>query len=60
MASAAMGLHVTSPLHVAVVEAKGHFDRLPASLQTITALGGRRASFSKYWACYQHGRRIAF
>jgi hypothetical protein len=59
MASAAMGLQVRGPLHVAVVEAKGHFDRLPPTLETITALGGRRASFSKYWACYQHGRRIA-
>jgi hypothetical protein len=55
----AMGPHVPGALHLAVVEAKGPFETLPRSLHTITALGGRRTSFSKYWACYQYGRRIA-
>jgi hypothetical protein len=59
VAAGGIALHVPGSLHLAVVEAKGQFDSLPVPLRTITAVGGRRTSFSKYWACFQHGRRIA-
>lgn len=58
-ASRAMGPPVPGSLHLAVVEAKGPFERLPPTLTIVTAAGGRRASFSKYWACYQFARRFA-
>jgi hypothetical protein len=38
------------PLAVAVLEVKGPLARLPRLLEPITALGGRRSSFSKYAA----------
>ena len=50
---------VPGALRIAIVEAKGHFAEIPATLYTITSLGGRRTSFSRYWACYQHSRRLA-
>jgi hypothetical protein len=40
-------------LDTAVVELKGDFPDLPQHLYSITDLGCRRASWSKYGACYQ-------
>ena len=45
------------PLDLAVLEVKGRTPMLPVSLQPLTALGARRASFSKYFACYRHVTR---
>ena len=45
------------PLDVSVLEVKGPTSTLPVSLQPLTGLGARRASFSKYFACYQHVTR---
>ena len=42
------------PLPVTVFECKGARDHLPESLRVLTTLGFRRASFSKYAACYDH------
>ena len=42
------------PLPTTVFELKGRRDRLPESLGTVTALGFRKTSFSKYAACYDH------
>ncbi|HEX7084839.1 MAG TPA: polyphosphate polymerase domain-containing protein [Vicinamibacterales bacterium] len=45
------------PLDVSVLEVKGPTSTLPASLQPLTGLGARRASFSKYFACFRHVTR---
>ena len=42
------------PLHFAVVEVKGRARRLPPVLRNLAGLGGRKTSFSKYRACYDH------
>lgn len=42
------------PLPVTVFEFKGPRDHLPESLRVLTTLGFRKASFSKYSACYDH------
>jgi hypothetical protein len=42
------------PLATAVVEVKGKVTDLPAVLRYLIDLGGRRVSFSKYRACYDH------
>lgn len=42
------------PLPVTVFEFKGPRDHLPESLRVLTTLGFRKASFSKYAACYDH------
>ncbi len=42
------------PLPTTVFEFKGKRDHLPESLGTVTALGFRKSSFSKYAACYDH------
>ena len=42
------------PLPVTVFEFKGPHDHLPESLRVLTTLGFRKASFSKYAACYDH------
>ena len=42
------------PLRETVFECKGQLDHLPASLQGLTRVGFRKASFSKYAACYDH------
>ncbi len=41
------------PLEAAVVEVKNRSGELPASLRSLLRLGARRASFSKYGACFQ-------
>ena len=41
-------------LHTAVVEIKGQATELPLILRNLTELGGRKAAFSKYRACYDH------
>ena len=46
------------PLPFVVVEVKGPAARLPVSLRTILGLDVRRASVSKYAACYRQLRRI--
>jgi len=45
------------PLDVAIVEVKGRTATLPVSLQPVIRMGGRKASFSKYFACYRHVTR---
>ena len=45
---------VLLPLPVTVFEFKGQRDHLPESLRALTTLGFRKASFSKYAACYDH------
>jgi hypothetical protein len=40
-------------LPLGVLEVKGPGTSLPPALHSTTALGARRRSFSKYWACYQ-------
>jgi hypothetical protein len=52
--------HIAAPLDVCVVEIKGAAVDLPPALYGLTALGARKASFSKYSACYQHVHRLAF
>ena len=42
------------PLPTAVFELKGRRDHFPERLQVLTRLGFRKASFSKYAACYDH------
>lgn len=42
------------PLPMTVFEFKGRRDHLPESLRVLTTLGYRKASFSKYAACYDH------
>ena len=42
------------PLPTAVVELKGDTASLPPALGPLVALGGRKVSFSKYRACYDH------
>jgi hypothetical protein len=42
------------PLPVTVFEFKGPRDHLPESLRGLTTMGFRKASFSKYAACYDH------
>jgi hypothetical protein len=49
----------TMPLATAVCEYKGDVEDLPASLYPLTAMGCRRASFSKYSACYRNVQRHA-
>lgn len=48
------------PLQTAVLEIKGHLECLPNVLSQLTAFGCRKSSFSKYLACYQKIRRIAY
>lgn len=43
-----------SPLQTAVVEIKGADPDLPPVLRHLVDFGGRKASFSKYLACYDH------
>lgn len=43
-----------APLPVTVFECKGPRDHLPESLRILPTLGFRKASFSKYAACYDH------
>lgn len=49
--------HRPGQLEVAIVEVKGLTPTLPVNLQALTRLGARRASFSKYFACYKHVTR---
>jgi hypothetical protein len=42
----------------AVLEVKGHGDRLPLSLQPLLRLGIRKGSFSKLLAVYLHAARV--
>ena len=42
------------PLHTAVVEVKGQARELPPVIRSLADLGGRKTSFSKYRACYDH------
>lgn len=48
------------PIQTAVLEIKGHLEGLPNVLSQLTAFGCRKSSFSKYSACYQKIRRIAY
>lgn len=47
-------------LPCSVFEYKGHGPDLPLHLAPVTRLGGRRSSFSKYLACYEHVTRQIF
>lgn len=49
----------TTCLGTAVFEHKGQNSQLPATLHQLTAFGLRKASFSKYSACYNHLKRNA-
>ena len=42
------------PLPVGVVEVKGMSSELPISIRRLTSIGGRKSSFSKFLACYEH------
>ena len=42
------------PLDTAVVEVKGQARELPTVIRSLTDLGGRKRSFCKYRACYEH------
>ena len=42
------------PLRTAVIEVKGPRPELPPVLRPLVQLGGRKVSFSKYLACYDH------
>ena len=42
------------PLDTAVVEVKGQARELPTVIRHLTDLGGRKRSFCKYRACYEH------
>jgi hypothetical protein len=44
----------SSSLNMAVLEIKGNVENLSGFLHYITAIGGKKSSFSKYLACYQH------
>lgn len=46
-------------LSTAVVEVKGNVVGLPQMLRNLIDLGGRKTSFSKYFACYDHTVTIA-
>ena len=47
----------TSPLPVVICEVKGQATRLPGPMQCLTALGGRRRAYSKYYECYLSASR---
>lgn len=47
-------------LQTAVLEVKGHLECLPGVLSRLTAFGCKKSSFSKYLACYQKIRRLAY
>jgi hypothetical protein len=57
---AALGGAAPCGLSTAVVEIKGPETDLPAALHVLLRLGCRRASFSKYSACYQRLLRAMF
>ena len=46
------------PLPTAVLEVKGNVESLPGILSHLLAYGCKKASFSKYLACYEHLRQI--
>lgn len=46
-----------APLPTAVFEYKGSTQDLPPHLAAVTRFGARKASFSKYLACYEHVAR---
>jgi hypothetical protein len=48
---------VPGPLPAAVFEYKSRFSDLPPHLAAVVRFGGRRGSYSKYLACYQHVAR---
>ncbi len=44
----------STTLDTAVLEMKGKVEHLSGFLRYITAIGGKKSSFSKYLTCYQH------
>lgn len=48
------------PIQTAVLEIKGRLECLPTVLSQLMTFGCKKSSFSKYFACYQNIRRVAY